>query len=81
MSFGTWSMSPAGAVVSTWSTPTPNRISSQSDETPQLLSSAGSSCISNPAMIAPQRLKMPPIRTTARIVIESCVWKLIEYRN
>ena len=29
-------------------------------------------------MIAPQMLKMPPIRTTARSVIESCVWKLIE---
>ena len=40
-SLGNWSTIPRGAVVSTWSTPTPNRIVSQSGEMPQLVNSAG----------------------------------------
>src|SRR5262249_23826783 len=79
-SLGTWSASPRGAVSSTCSTPTPNRIVSQSADTPQLLSRAGSSCSSSAAMTAPHRLYAPPRSTTASSVIESCGWKSIEYR-
>ena len=46
-----------------------------------MFSQAGSSSSSSAAMTAPQRLKTPPIITTASSVIESCVLNWIEYRN
>ena len=56
MSLGICSTIPRGAVVSTWSTPIPNRIVSQSGDTPQLLSSAWRNLSRNAATIAPDML-------------------------
>ena len=73
MSFGNWSTIPPGAVRSTCSTPTPKRMVRSSVLTPQSLRSAGRNRKKNAAMIAPQMLKTPPIRTTASSVIEFAV--------
>src|SRR3954463_10436596 len=53
---GTCAASPAGAVSSTCSTPTPKRIVSRSAGRFRLSSTAGSSFMSTPATTAPQRL-------------------------
>ena len=37
----------------------------------------GTSCWKQPAMTAPQRLKMPPISAVAARISESWVWKVI----
>ena len=80
MSFGICSTIPRGAVVSTWSTPMPNRIVSQSGDTPQSFSSACRNLSRNAATMAPVMLYAPPISTTASSVIESAVENVSEFR-
>src|ERR1700722_14379632 len=78
MSLGNWSAIPPGAVASTCMTPMPNRMISQSFGTPQFCSSAGRNACRNAAMTAPARLNAPPMRTTARRLIEFWIGKSIE---
>ena len=78
MSLGNWSAMPPGAVASTCMTPMPNKMISQSFGTPQFCSRAGRNACRNAAMTAPARLNAPPMRTTARRLIEFWIGKSIE---
>ena len=56
MSFGNWTARPCGAVSSTCSTPTPNRIVQQIGRQAPVVQQRGQSFVKTPATTAPQNL-------------------------